>query len=391
MLNQSDIPQLAQQGILQPTIGVYPLTALGVSFFHHGNASLLICKKDSATAEMLHNKPFLKIHAQGGLKEPYIEGQFTNGIVDAYEQAQLPALLLCTPKYDALSALFDELADLAKHLLDQGCLNAMEGFQGLAFPVVILASNGIIYDEALYLFAKKLEERGIPGILVSLLKEKLLRASVMQGAYRDHDLYYPLKKGLLKLAVPNYGLFKDVIDLISDKGLNVSIQKNIYRVEFEKAMVNIAANTTAMVFALDKFGYNLRKIEMKEALEPTNIPYARFVRELQEAILTVGKNVGAYTETDTLEKVWHPRKEQIIKHDSHHVSSSLRTFRKMILQRSVPKEIPPDEKALIYPLKGFSKYYSLEKEYALFEELERMLQNNLTFARLDASRITIDW
>jgi len=374
--------------IIQETIGIYPVTSLGISFYYHCTVDLLICRKDGVTSQLFANDPTLNIQTKDELKQIDISGQFVNGMIQAFNEKRLPSTILCTPPYCFIEDLTNELAEISALLMSEGLLKGHANLKRFYFPTVILASNGIIYDEIIYNLHSKLEKLKIPELIIKNICSKIVRGSIMQGAYREDNIYLPHTKGLIKIALPKFPLFSTVVDLLNSKEFTFSIHTNPHRIEFEKAMVNIATNTIAMLFALDKQNLKLNRIVIKNALSPENSTHSTLVREVQIAIFEIGKKAGAFSQSDTFEKVWGPRKEQILKHDSSHTSSSLYCYKNMIKTQTFPDGIPDAENALLYPLKCFAKHYQLFDEVLLIEEIERMLLRDLEFARKNAGKIT---
>ena len=375
--------------VIQATIGIYPVTSLGVSFYHYCGIDLLICRKNGVTSQLFANEPILNIKDNDHLKKIHIENGFTNGMVDALNKKVLPTAIICTPPYDFIDDMVNELTDVAVELMERDLLKSYTNLKRFYFPTIILASNGIIYDEVVYSLQTSLQKRNIPELIIKNIYSKIVRASIMQGAYRNNNIYFPHKKGLIKIALPKFPLFSQVVDLLNSHKFTFSIHTNPHRIEFEKAMVNIATNAIALVFALDQKDYKLKAIDIKKALAPDNATHATFVKEVQLAIFEIGKKAGAFSEIDTFEKVWYPRKEQILKHDSPHITSSLHYFKNMIQTRDFPDGLPPTEYALTYPLKCFAKHYQLHDEVILLEELEKMISSNINFARKHAKDILI--
>jgi hypothetical protein len=388
MITNPETTNTGPRDIIQQTTGIYPVTALGISFYAHCEVDLLICSKDGTTAAIFKENPVLEICQGEETKKINIDGQYTNGLVEALHQKKLPAVILCTPPYIQLQGLLDELAEIAVELNKKDLLRHYLKLNRFYYPTIILASNGIIYDEAIYNLKTKLQERQIPEAIIKNICSKVVRASIMQGAYRDNNVYYPHQKGLIKIAVPRYDMFMPVVELLNSKGFTFSIHTNPRRVEFEKAMINIATNTVAMVFTLDKKNKRLNKINIKNALTPSDTTHSRFVNELQRAVFEIGQHCGAFSESETFEKVWQPRQEQILKHDSTHISSSLYCFKSMIQSKEFPQGLPAKEYALIYPLKCYAKHHKLNERLLLLAELEQMIINNIDFARRNADTIT---
>lgn len=391
MLTNTQLHNNTSNNIIQTVTGIYPVTSLGISFYYYCSVDLLICRKDGTTSQLFSQEPVLNIQNNQELKQINISGKFTNGMVEALNKNMLPSVILCTPCYEFLNDFINELTDLASELMERDLLKAYARLNRFRFPTIILASNGIIYDEVIYNLQANLKKRKIPDEIITNICNKITRASVMQGAYREDNLYFPHNKGLLKIAIPKHELFSQVVEPLNDKGFLFSIHTNPHKIEFEKAMVNIATNAVAMVFALEKKDPKLNKIDLENALSPIDATHSRFVKELQTAIFEIGKRAGAFAQSETFDRVWLPRKEQILKHDSKHISSSLYAFRHMIKTKVFPDKLPPAEQALIYPLKCFARHYQLSKELALFEELEQMILNNITFARKHAKFITINF
>jgi hypothetical protein len=388
MLTNTDIHNAGSRNIIQQTTGIYPLTATGISLYYHSKIDTIICRKGGVTSNLLTEKPEIKLFDGYGLKTINLSECYTCGILEAAHKKVLPAVIICTPGYEHLHDLINELADVALELSGLDLLKHYAKLSRFYFPTIILASNGIIYDETIYHLQLKLQERGINEGITRNICSKVVRASLMQGARREGSNYYPHKKGLIKIAVPRYELFMPVVELLNSKSITFSVHTNPRRIEFEKAIVNIATNSIAMVFALDKKEFRLRRINLEEALSPKDATHNRFVKELQHAVFEIGKCAGAFSASESFEKVWLPRKEQILKHDSEHISSSLHCFRNMIQTRNFPEKLPAKEHALIHPLKGFAQHYNLNNYVLLLAELEQLIINNIHFVRQNADKMT---
>lgn len=366
---------------IQETIGVYPATSIGVSFYYYNDLSVIICRKDGITSKIFSEEPYLNIVNDNFHYKIDISGRFFNGMLDAINKKMLPSVIIATPCYEFLNDLIDDLTMLSCCLMELEQLRPVSRLQLFNFPTIILASNGIIYDEVINNLAISLQKAGIPEKILSNICSKIIRASVMQAAYRENNVYYTHKKGFIKIAVPKFALFSQVVELLNAKGLIFSVYTNPYKVEFEKAIVNIATNAVAIVFALDKKNQVLNKIDLQNALSPMDTTQATFVKELQEAIFTIGQKTGAFSQSETFEKIWLPRKDQILKNDGTHISSSLRLFARMIKENNIPDKLPSAEQSLIKPLKAYARHYQMTKELALLQELEQMIISNVTFVR----------
>lgn len=375
--------------IIQPTTGIYPLTSLGISFLYHCDVDLLICRKNGRTSEILAETPELNINTNNNELSLNVADKYTNGMMEALDKKILPSVILCTPAYEHLHDLINELIEIALELSKRDLLKVYGRLNRFYFPTIMLASNGIIYDEVIYNIQTKLKEKNLNENIIINICSKIIRATIMQGAYRENNLYHPNKKGLIKIAVPRYDLFMPVVELLNDKKFTFSIHTNPYKIEFEKAIINIASNSVALIYSLDKKNYTLNKIDMRKALSPDDPIQAQFVKELQTAIFEIGKKVGAFSESESFEKIWFPRKEQILKHDSDHISSSLYCFKNMIETGTFPEGLPSKERGLIYPLKCFASHFKLNKSVALFEELEEMIIKNIKFAQKHSKDIIL--
>jgi len=373
--------------IIQQTVGIYPLTPLNISFYHHYNIERVICKKDGLSYSALKDNPILKISVNDEIIEHNIANNFDNGLVESLENKTLPAVLLCAPPYNHIDNLLDEIRDIALNLIDKELLKGHSTLKRIYFPTFILISNGIIYDEVIYNLKTKLQKAEIPESIINNIADKIVRASVMQDAYKDNDTYFPDQKGSLKIALPKFPLFSQVVDILNSNEFKFSVNTNPHRVEFEKALVNIATNTIALIFALDKANYKLRKINIKEALSPANYAHKTLVDELQKAIFEIGKRAGAFPETEVFEKAWLPRKEQLIKDKGYQVSSSLQCFKTMIKNNTLPEKYFLSEYSLTYPLACYAKHYELFDEILLLEELDKMLVQTLEFAHKYSDKI----
>ncbi|MGD9581916.1 MAG: hypothetical protein AB7V50_11130 [Vampirovibrionia bacterium] len=372
---------------LQATVGVYPLTPLSVSLYHHYNVERIICKKNGLSHGVLKEKPVLKINSDDEIIEHDINNKFNNGLLECLENKQLPAALLCAPLYNHIDDFVDELIEITLFLSEKELLKGYTNLKRFYFPTIILISGGIVYDEITYKLTTKLKENDIAELIVNNIISKIVRASSTLDAYKDHDIYYPDTKGPIKIALPKFPLFSQVVDILNNKEFKFSIITNPHRIEFDKAMVNIATNSAAIDLSLDKLNHKLRTINIKEAISPNRQANKEFIDNLQKAVFNIGQKAGAFSETETFEKVWLPRKEQLLKEKSFHISASLYNFKNMIKNNNLPEGHLPSEHALIYPLKCYAQHFELAEEFLVLDELENNLLEDVKFAKDNSNRI----
>lgn len=386
-LTNPDITQTDKKEYIQPTTGIYPITSTGIALFHNYNIDLLICRKNGTTYKLFEESPSISIKTDDNEHKIEIAGKYANGLVEALNKKILPSVILCSPSYEQLNDMIAEITELALELKKNELLKGYERLSLFYFPTFILLSNGIMYDEAIYNLQKSLEGLDLQEKIINNICGKIIRGSILKEAYREGNTYIPFNNEVLKIAVPRYDLFIQVVELLNSKNFKFSIQKNPHKVEFEKAIINIATSTAAMIFCLDRNDFRLKKISVQEALEPTGKAKRELINHFQLAIFEIGQHAGAFSKAENFDTTWQPRKEQILKSDSHKTCNSIYCLSQMIKTNNFPGKLPSLEYSLIHPLKGYAKHYGLHEHVILFEKLEETILNTLEFAQKNSDKI----
>lgn len=388
MVNEKQSANIEESKIINNTVGIYPVTPLGISFCFFDNVDLLICRKDGEVFNLFSKMPILNIDNKDQVEQFNIEGRFSNGMLDALNRKILPSLILASPGYSFLSNFIEEITEIAVKLNDMELLKPYHPLNMFCFPIIILTSSGIIYEETINKLKQSLLYSNLPEVIINKVCSKVLRGSASQMPFREDSTYYPHKKGVLKIAVTKPELFESILCLLNKNKFNISIQKNPKRIEFEKAMVNIVTTSLAMVLALDKTDLKFKSINLQQILTSKDPQQATFINNLQVAVFNIGKKCNAFSESDQFETLWMPRKEQILKQDNKHMVGSLYSFKKMIKSNSFPEHLPEEDMAIINPLKRIAQENKLFEELALLENLEREIIETLNLAKTNADNIS---
>jgi len=380
--------KMEENKIIKPITGIYPVTSAGVSLYFFSHIDLIICRKNGTTSDLFARKPFLNISYGNQSEQFNIENNFTNGMLDAVDKNMLPSVILASPCYGFLNNFVEEIIEITIKLNDLELLKPYHPLNMFYFPIIILLSNGIIYEETLNKLKHGFLYSNLPEKIINKVCDKILRGSILQGAFREEDLYYPYKKEAIKIALTKPELFEQIMQILNMNNFNISIQKNPKRIELENAMVNIATNAAALAFALDKNSYKLKRIDFQQALVPKNIEQSEFINELQRAVFVIGKKYNAFSESDQFETLWLPKKEQLLKRDNRYISNSLYSLKKMIRYNNFPDRLPTEEKSIIYPLKRIAQENNLLKELYLLEKLEKEILETINFAKNNVRNIS---
>lgn len=390
MLTNPQIINDSKNILIQPTIGVYPVTSLGVSFFYHANVDLLMCRQNGVTSKLFAKEPILNIKIGSESSQVDISNKFSNGMLVALKGKALPEVIICTPPYEFLDDFINEIKNIALELNNLEYLKPYNNLNKFYFPNIILASNGIILDSAISKLRNDLLENNFNEKICDNICNKIVRGVVMQASHRENNVYYPQKPGIIKIAIHKHDLFSQIFEMLSSKKFTFSINTNPAKLEFEKAIINIATNSAAIALSVDESNNTFNMLNLEQCINNQDKEIFDFIYNLQKSVFKIGKRQNAFSVSETFERIWIPRKEQVLKHDSQHISSSLHCLKYMAKTNSIPEGMLNSEKSIIYPLKKLATQFELDEELKLLNELEDKITKNLDFLRTNSNNINWD-
>ncbi|WP_287127680.1 hypothetical protein [Candidatus Cyanaurora vandensis] len=365
------------------TVGILPPGALGVAFFYQLTRELtelervfFLSRRGSASAQGLQALGLTLKTAQG-LRQ--IDGSLLKPDLLALES--LPEVLLVCPNPDQLLEVMTDLVEVLIKLYRQGR-------DWTALPLVVLSANGIYYQRVRQVLIEKLEEGTLFGRLPDLWPEampqmvgRLLRGVTLQTGLREgsgsQTVYVPGPPGPTKLAGGELRHRERASALLNKLGgwFEVEQERSATRLEFDKALVNLAANLLGQVYAIDETG-RFTLLRVKEIVVPAHLEE---VRELVYRVFAVGQAVNAYPPTEDREVIFQNLLLNCKRH-ADHIPSSLQWVNLNLYRGTLAPELTPTEAWLLEPLRRYALAGGLEETALYFEQLKARLVHKLTLA-----------
>jgi hypothetical protein len=378
--------------LLQNSVGIQPPGALGVSLFHHLTAGSTRIEEDvfflerpgSASAAALRACGELRIARVKDILRLPTAGLLKPDLIQCRRQHTLPEVLLVCPNPDQLLGVLDQLVALIEVLFQKE--PRLE--TPLPIPIVVLCSNGIYFQRVRLVFIEKIEEATLLGRLpdlwpdrIPLIVGRLLRGVTIQTGIRESaggtTLYRPGPRGITRLAGGDAASRERCARLLTSKGgwYEVAAHESATRLEFDKALVNLAANLLGQLFAIDDQG-RFRLLTVHDIVTEM---HAASMRELAGQVFKVGRAVKAYGPDDRFEDAYARLLENLRGHERH-VPSSLQWVDLKLRQGTLGPELTPTETWLLDPLIRYARSSGLESTGDYFKGLRMKLVGKLTRA-----------
>jgi len=373
-------------------VGILPAGALGVSFFYHltrqarqiDGEVYFLERAGSASAKALRQRGEILIAGDEGLHPVPTAGILKPDLVASYEENSLPDVLLICPNPDQLTGAMGNLVELLERIHHKGRLNAA----GLPFPLVVLCSNGIYYQRLRLWFVEKLEESVLFGRLPELWPDlmgvivgRLLRGVTLQSGIREGSggatVYRPGPRAITHVAGGNEAIRQRCCEILQEHGgwFEQTVNGSATRLEFDKAMLNLAANTLGQLYAIDDRG-RLATLAIRDMIGPE---HQAAIRELFRHVFQIGLAVKAYGSEDCFEDIYAQRMESLRLHERH-IPSSLQWVDLKCRLGTLEPELSPTEAWLLEPLIRFARGVGLEESAHYFEDLKEKLLYKLQLA-----------
>ncbi len=376
--------------VREGTIGIVPAGALGVGFFYHLTGQLarndgtvfFIERTGSKSAEALRISKRLRIESGGRIHEVDATPVCRGDLLKAFEERQLPDVLLVCTNPDQLGGVLNDYVQLIERSYAAG------EFEAIELPVLVLCSNGIYFQRQRQLFVERLEESTLLGRLPDLWPDvmprivgRLLRGVTIQTGVRDgvgvDAIYQPGPSGITRLAGGDTWFRERTAEILCAHGgwFEVAPHSSATRLEFDKAMVNLTVNLLGQLFAIDEAG-RFTPLRVREIVTPE---HERAMRELVVHVLAVGRAVKAYGPTDNVEDLHREMLDTNHQHDDH-VPSSLQWVGLRMRHGELEAQLTPTEAWLIEPLIRYAHAAGLNDSAIYFEQLRDELLRKLTLA-----------
>lgn len=372
------------------SIGILPAGALGVGLFYHLTRQLteidrsvfFVGRSGSASAQSLQARGEIRIADASGIHQLPLAGLLKSDLLTCSRQAELPEVLLLCPNPDQLLPILG----LAVNLLEEAHERRELTPDSLPVPLLVLSSNGIYFQRIRQVFLEKLEESTLLGRLpdlwpdlMPLIVGRLMRGVTIQTALREGNggdaVYRPGPPGNTRLAGGATGPRDRAHELLSRRmpGFENADRASPTRVEFDKALINLAANFLGQLAAIDPGG----------RFKPLTIGEIRgqlgdaAIVELGVWVVAVGKAVRAYEPHEDPRDIVRPVLRSL-EENSRHTPSSIQWLASRLSRGEPIDALTPTELWLIDPLLHYARSAGLETAERYFQSLKSTLHERLS-------------
>ncbi|AFY54051.1 hypothetical protein Riv7116_1491 [Rivularia sp. PCC 7116] len=373
-------------------IGILPSGALGVSFFYHLTRKLkqndgsvyLLERQGSKSAKALRANGKIDIDTSEGIKSLSTEEILKPDLLTCYQSGLLPEVVLICPNPDQLLDTITTIVELLVLVYEKGQISSPNE----SLPLFVLASNGIYFQRFRQIFIEKIEEATLFARLPDLWPEiipqivcRLLRGVTIQTGLRigsgTKTIYRPGLRGRTQIAGGSAATRTRCATVFTERGawFEEAANSSATRLEFDKALVNLAVNLLGQLLAIDSEG-NFKTLTVGEILNSSN---QSRIRELVDRVFRVGQMVKVYDLQEDMEVIFKQTMESAIEHATH-IPSSLQWVDMNLQNGTLQPQMTPTESWLIEPLIRYAKASDLEDAANYFQNLKDELINKLTLA-----------
>ncbi len=374
------------------TVGIVPAGALGVAFYFHLTHELravddrvfFMDRVGSVSGATLRARGALRIAKDGVVCEASHPAMWAPDLLQSVARGVLPEVLLICTQPDQLLGGVTNVVRLIESLHESGALD-----RGVSdVPIFVLCSNGIYFQRVRQFLIEKLEESTLLGRLPDLWPDmmprivgRVLRGVTIQTGQREgagaEAIYRPGPSGRTRLAGGDIATRERVAALLTERGgwFEVAATATPTRVEFDKALVNLAVNLLGQLEAIDADG-NFRLLTIREILADEG---AHDARELARRVVEVGRAVRAYAPEDNFETIFAEVLSSAREH-LEHVPSSLQWIEQQLRLGALRPRLTPTEAWLLDPLIRYAHAAGLEDTARYFEDLARRVEIHLGLA-----------
>lgn len=374
------------------TVGIVPAGALGVAFYFHLTRGLrevdehvfFLDRVGSASGASLRARGRLRIAENGEVREVAHPALFAPDLLSMAAAGFLPEVLLVCTQPDQLLSGVANVVHLLERLHEAGQLDDAAS----QLPLLVLCSNGIYFQRVRQFFVEKLEESTLLGRLPDLwpdlmprLVGRLLRGVTIQTGQREgvgaEAIYRPGPSGITRLTGGDAAHRERVAAQLTARGawFELATHASPTRVEFDKALINLAVNLLGQLHAIDDAGH-FRLLTIREILAEEGTAETR---ELAQRVVEVGRAVRAYTPQDDFESIYAEVLASAREHLDH-VPSSLQWIAQQLRRGTLQARLTPTETWLLEPLIRYAHAAGLEDAAHYFERLTRQIEVRLGLA-----------
>lgn len=381
-----------------PSVGILPISALGVAFFHYLTAGpsavpprvTFLSRRASAATDRWREDSSVRIETAQGRKDLPLAGRLAGSLPEAAASGRLPEIILACTNPDQLFDVIGDYVAAVEFEHREGRLHS-----GAArLPVLILCSNGIYFQRLRSSFIELLEESTLLGRLPDLWPDlmpvvvgRLMRGVTIQTALRSgagsEAVYRPGQPGRTLLTGGSKparsaaalqlsqcgGWFEDAGEVLPT------------RVEFNKALVNLAMNVFGQLASIDTGG-RFQALTVGEIAR--QVPPARIL-ELVTATMKVGRGVGVFLEHESPSAVLEELR-RLLDSTAAHVPSSLQLLEQQIDAGTLVSGLASTEKWLLQPLQHYARSLGDTEAISYFEGIEGELTAAIARAAAAATK-----
>lgn len=152
------------------TVGILPVGALGVAFYHHLSKDTeegqvyFVEREGSTSGRVFREHGRLTIHRPEG--EQIVKARWRPTLLECAAEGELPEILLVCTQPDKLLEMVTSIVRLLERLYER----EPDADLGADLPAIVLCSNGIYFQRVRQFLLEKLEESTLLGRLPSTLR-----------------------------------------------------------------------------------------------------------------------------------------------------------------------------------------------------------------------------
>ncbi len=367
------------------TVGILPVGALGVAFYHHltGGAHerdpgvTFLSRRGGSGGERWREGSSLGIETATQARGVPLSGRLAGTLPSAAARGALPDIVLVCTNPDQLFDVVSDYVAVVEH--EHRCGRLLPGEARL--PCLVLCANGIYFQRIRSSFIELLEEATLLGRLPDLWPDlmpavvgRLMRGVTLQTGLRrgsgEAALYRPGPPGRTQLTGGDRRARSAAAAHLKGRGAWFEDAAEVppTRVEFNKALVNLAINVFGQLEAIGPDG-RFRVLTVGQIGAPSQ--HAR-IFGLVEAVVNVGRGVGVYRAEETPQAIFEETLTWMLP-AAEHVPSSLQWLEQQISAGTLTPGLTPTEKWLLQPLQHFARSLGDPRAIQYFEGLEGQL------------------
>jgi hypothetical protein len=365
------------------SVGLLPIGALSVAFYHYltspGSSAQVqfLGRRGGGKSERWGESSSVRVETKDGIKDLLLAGLLAGNLPEAAAAGRLPSVVLVCTNPDQLLDVIADFVAVVEYEHRQGHL-----LLGTArLPALVLCSNGIYFQRVRSSLVEMLEESTLLGRLPDLWPElmpgvvgRMMRGVTIQTALRrgggSSAVYRPGPRGRTLLTGGDRVVRQTVVAELSKLGVwfeDAGTAKPT-RVEFDKAIINLAMNVFGQLSAIDSEG-RFRALTVGDITR--SVPRERIL-ELVTEVMKVGNGVGVFLEDESPAATMAELQRQLAA-TAAHVPSSLQMLEQQILSKTLAPGLGATEKWLLQPLQQYSRSLGDERAITYFEAIEKEL------------------